>query len=832
MHPPPAGLSAPIPSVIRLSAFTKAADNRPIDWEGSWPSWTSELLQRGHQVSPYDGEEVKALQPMFSPATFRGTRHETNVTGLYLAVFDYDHTTDMAIAEGVSKSVGFGWATFVYSSWKHAPGNASMRLVAPLSRPATAQEWPALWARVRALLGGGSDAKVKDASRGYFLPSTFQGRAEFRVMTLFGPEGPGTGGAINVDAVLSLPLPAEVLVAAQGPGHVKVSVADLRGLHARLRRSNPTIAIALAHVLEGVPFAEHGFRDDVLFKLACELAEAFPEADPEHLGTHFTASMSQWTDMGVPDAVDKIARRQRERATVKALAESAALDAARARILEATSGARAAPYTTEEVAAETTTGLAAGQPPLANRWILQKASSFWFYVLGKGYVGPFTDKEATRAAHTYLAPATGVGVRLTELTDMGRTRHRIITELVQDYGQVAVHVAYDLHEQRPSWDPAEASLTLAPCPRRKIEPKFHEPVDRWLRALSGGSVTEGGTYEHLERWLAYLIHTDRPLVALYLEGPAGAGKSLLADGVSRIWTPYGPSRMAELIGSFNASAARCPLVFADETMPRELRGRTAELRELIQARSRPYSQKFMANASLLGCFRIMMGANNRSLLEGEDTLTQADVAAIAGRILHVVVPHEPEWWKAFFKNNPATGWVDKDMIAQHALYLAGQHPIPKDAPRFLLDPPTAELSRAIATSTVAGSAVAHWLVSFLLNPNKLHQGRALTDSAHLVRVHEKTLYASSRTIVEHWEAYATNVPKDRATLRTIVKGLGALSSRQGRVRVHSALRPRLFAIRREDLISWAESTGMADPEQIEAALAKDTAEPGAATVRN
>lgn len=832
MNPTPASLAAPIPAVIRLSAFTKAADNRPIEWEGTWQAWAQELLQHGHRLSPYDGEEVKATFPMFSPAVFRGTRHETNVIGLYLAVFDYDHTTQEAVAEGVTKSLAHGWATLVYSSWKNAPGNASMRLVAPLSRPVAREEWPALWARVRALLGGGSDAKVKDASRGYFLPSTFVGRQDYRVMALFGPQGPGTGGAINVDAVLGLPLPAEVLVAAQGPGNQKISVADLKGLHTRLRRSNPTIAIALAHVLEGVPFAEQGFRDDTLFKLACELAEAFPSADPEHLATHFAASMSQWSDMTPADAADKIARRQQERATVKILAENAALEAARSRILEATSGARTSPYTAQEVEAEVTTGLAAGQPPLGNRWILQKASSFWFYVLGKGYIGPFTDKEATRAAHTYLAPATGVGVRLTELTDLGRTRHRLISELVQDYGQVARDVAYDIHEQRPHWDPVEASLTLAPCPRRKIEPKYHEPIDRWLRALSGGPVANGGVYEHLEKWLAYLVHTDRPLVALYLEGPAGAGKSLLADGVSRLWSPYGPSRMAELIGSFNASAARCPLVFADETMPRELRGRTAELRELIQARSRPYSQKFMANASLLGCFRIMMGANNRSLLEGEDTLTQADVAAIAGRILHVVVPHEPEWWKTFFQNTSPAKWVEGDMIAQHALYLAAQNPLPKNAPRFLIDPPTAELSRAIATSTVAGSAVAHWLVSFLLNPNKLHQGRPLTDSAHMVRVSEKTLYASSRTIAEYWDTYQTNVARDKATLRTIVKGLGALSSRQGRVRVHSSLRPRLFAIRKEDLISWAESTGMADPDQIEAALAKDTAEPGQPSARN
>lgn len=803
-------LASPLPAEIKVSAFARAADNRPIAWAGTWEAWTAELLQHGHTIGQVDGEEAKATFPMFSPATFVGTRHETNVTGLYLAVFDYDHTSNEAVAQAVLAAQAQGWAVFAYSSWKHAPWNASMRLVLPLSRPAAREEWPALWARVRALLGGGSDAKVKDASRGYFLPSTHASRAPYRTMA----QWPGL--AIDTDRVLALPMPAEILVAAQGPGTQRVSVADLKGLHARLRRTNPAMALALAHVLNGEPFADQGFRDDTLFRLCGELAKAFPEADPEALSSHFTASMAQWTDLTPKDAADKIARRQREHATVRVLAESAQLEAARSRILEATAGARTAPYTQAEVDAE-----AKDQAPLGNRWIIQKAKSFWFYVLGKGYHGPFTAEESTRAAHTYLAPCTGVGVRLTELTDLGRQRHRTIQELVQDYGQVAVNVAYDLSAQRTEWIPGEANLTLAPCPKRTIQPKYHAKIDLWLRTLGGE------TYPYLEEWLAYIVHTGRPLVALYLEGPAHAGKSLLADGLSRIWTQYGPSRMHELVGAFNASAARCPLVFADEIMPRELRGRTAELRELIQARSRPYSQKFMASASLLGCFRIMMGANNRSLLEGEETLTGADVEAIAGRILHVVIPHETAWWKEFFDRTGTEGWVSGDKIAEHCLYLSAQHPLRADMPRFLINPPTAELSRTIATSTVAGSAVAHWLVAFLLNPSKLHLGKALTDSGHLVRVQEGTLYASSRTLAEYWDTYQTNVAREKATLRTIVKGLGALSSRQTRIHVHKALRPRLFAIRKEDLISWAESTGMADREQIEAALARDTAEPGA-----
>lgn len=809
-------LAAELPAAIALSVFRQAADNRPTSWTGTWEEWASELVSHGHLESPEDGKTAKAACPMVSPAVFSSGKHESAVQGVSCAFLDYDHCTPEDLAQAVATALGHGWAALAYTAWSHGPVstgtfNTSARLVLPLSRSVPRQEWPGFWARLQALLGGRADPQCKDASRAYFLPATHVSRAPHAWIRQWG------GLAVSVDAVLAQPFDAVAVVEAVGHGTQRIASEELKWLATRLRQKEPGLSLALLRVLGGEPFAEHGDRDNVLYRLAGELARAFPDADPSYLAQHFTASVSRWDDISIQDVQDKIARRLTERAAEKALKEHAAVESARAKIAEATAGARTAPYTTAEIEVE-------GQPGLATRWVLQKAKAFWFYVLGSGYVGPFTADEATRAAHTYLAPATGVGVRLTELTDAGRTRHRTIQELVQDYGQIAVHVTYDMNAQKAAWDVKTATLTVAPSPRRVIAPAFHPEVDLWLRMLGGEA------YPYLEQWIAYSTRIDKPCVALFLEGPPHAGKGLLAQGLSRLWTTSGPSPMTELFSAFNAGVMHCPLVFADETMPRQLRGRTAELREIIQSTQRQLNAKFMPLATLAGAFRVLIAANNRNVLEGEDVLTQADIAAIAGRILHVVVPGNETDWVAFFKAHPSTDWVYGDKIAGHALYLAGHVEVPANAPRFLIEPPRAELTRTIATSSTAGSAVAHWLVSFLLNPGKVTAGKPMSDSSWTVCVKadetgQKALYAGTRALVEYWDTYTTNLPREKATVRTIARGLEAISDGQHRIAVARALRPRAFRVRSADLITWAENTGMATREEIEAGLARETPSP-------
>lgn len=796
-----------------MSAFARAADNKPIPWSGPWPDFAIELTSAGHKVVdlPFDPtkapelieKEAKVLCPMFSPAVFSARRAESDVTGVYLFVADYDHITIDDVASATIKARSYGWSALAYSAWSNSPENVSVRLVVPLSRPVSRLEWPSIWARLVTLLGGKADPQCKDPSRGYFLPSTTRAREPHAWIRYF------PGGSVDVDAIGALALPAEEIVKAQGHGHSRINNADLRGFLAKLRRSDPALGIALAHAIGGEPFAEPGSRDETMYRLAGELAKAFPEADPKHLAAHFSASVSQWTDFTLEDVEDKIRRRLTEQATVKILAESAAIADAKNRIMEASGGLRTTPYTEQEVEAEK-------EPGLKKRWILQKGRGYWFYLLGKGYYGPFLDVEATRAAHTYLAPTSGVGTRLSELTDLGRTRPRTINELMQDYGQIAVSVTHDLNAQKTQWNPAEAALTIAPCPRREIEPAYDERIDLWLRELAGP------LYPFLELWLSYLIHTDKPIVALFMEGPSGAGKSLLAHGVSRIWTKHGPSKLTELVSDFNASVTRCPVAFADESMPIRLRGQTAELREIIQSTVRPYSQKFLPLGILEGAFRIVVAANNRSILEGEDSLTVEDIKAIAGRILHVTVPQSAEWWKQFFKAVDTTGWVSGDKIAAHALYLAAQHPLPDKRPRFLIDPPVAEISRTIAMSTTASSAIAHWLISFVLAPNRLHVGKPMSDSSWQVLIRDGQLFASTRTIVEYWETYQTGLDRNKGTVRNVSKGLAAISEEQTRVTLFRALRPRLYRIRVQDLIAWAEAVGLATEEEIKHALLTDT----------
>ena len=93
-----------------------------------------------------------------------------------------------------------------------------------------------------------------------------------------------------------------------------------------------------------------------------------------------------------------------------------------------------------------------------------------------------------------------------------------------------------------------------------------------------------------------------PCAALYLDGGAGVGKTLLADGLARLWTTNGPTELAGVVGSFNDALLSCPLVFADEVLPDVLKRTegTGELRKLIQARTLPLNRKFKAAAQVRG----------------------------------------------------------------------------------------------------------------------------------------------------------------------------------------------------------------------------------------
>ena len=64
-----------------------------------------------------------------------------------------------------------GWAHIVYTTWSHRADAHRFRVVFPLARDVSADEYKRLWSRLAAMLGTGADAQTKDLARALFLPS-------------------------------------------------------------------------------------------------------------------------------------------------------------------------------------------------------------------------------------------------------------------------------------------------------------------------------------------------------------------------------------------------------------------------------------------------------------------------------------------------------------------------------------------------------------------------------------------------------------------------------------------------------------------------------------
>ncbi len=782
---------------IKFSLFANAQSADPRLVETDWPTFVRETLEHGHTVAERDDKAAKLACPMFSPAIFSGRRATATATSVYFGVLDLDHLTEDELLAFLDHNEGL--ELLLYSSWSHSPENVSVRAMFPLSRPVDAKEWALFWPRMNRGMGNFGDAQCRNIDRAYFLPAIFRGRLEHAFIEHI------PGDALDVDAVMGLDLPAQDIAAVEATQ--PVSAEELRAFAAK---ASEKVKGPLRRVLQGEPWAEPGARDVALFSMCGALARAFPHADAAALASHFTRSCSRWDDFPVSVVEEKIARLQGQQIEKLREARHASMESTRS-TLRGVIG-RDAPYTLAEVDGFAR-ALGCTPAELRKRWIVQRAGSYYFLVglPTPHYVGPFGKDDGRLAAATYLAPATNAGVVLLDVNGVARSA----ADLSMDYGTIARAVVADMTIQHTHYDASSGAIVEATCPRRDLAATYHPEIAEWLDLLGGPILVE---------WISWLLDLDKACAALYIEGKPGAGKSLLAKGLARLWTREAPTEMAQAMGGYNAALASCPLVFADETTPKDFRGkgRTAELRAFIQAESRPFTRKYLPDASLRGAARVVIAANNHTLLDGEENLTPNDLEAIVGRFVHIDARDASV---QYLKATDTTGWVSQDKIAEHALWIIANTAHAKNPPRFLVQQAASALHRSMSTGTRMGSAVAHWLVSFVLAPETLRNGRPAHSSAHLIRGKEGKLWVSTRALIDYWGVYKTNVREDAATAKAVMLGLRGISptthTSRRTIRVNGFSEkspPKFYEIRTEDLMEWCDQTGFTSREELQAAL--------------
>jgi hypothetical protein len=786
-------------------------------------------------------------------------RLNANVRAVHLAVFDIDHVTETAL-EGICARVDrAGLAAVLHSSHSsRPPEDCCVRLVIPLSRPVLAAEWPTFRAEIERWLELPADRATKDLARLYFLPTAPQSA---RVIA-----AAGDGAVIDVDGTLARvpkkapPSPA-IQPKAPAPAEGEaVELDDLRGRLQALKRrysaggrpDDKERAEILGRVLKGEPLAQEGGRDHTLNRACSMIATALhPETPAEAILELVRPSINMmptepeglaaWLDEArdmIERAKDRRAQNDqakrdwdaevRTRLARESVTSDYAGDDSGGDDEEGDDPAEPDPATPAATEAPASSG--GGLIALASiqykpeqleawaseqgtdvdgferRWIIQRAKAFYVFVGGR-YRPPITKDDLAVSLPRDLARAP---ISIVAEDKDGNERPLGPGAILDRYATVARNVQASLALQRSFYEAKTETFFEAVCPIRPLKARQHADVHRWLELLGG---------EHAQRlldWVAVAPRLDRQACAIYLDGPKGCGKSLLAAGLARLWTCGGPSELGRVLSGFNDVLVTCPLIFADEALPQQ-RGITAELRRLIGSTSRNLNRKFLPTCNLDGAVRLIIAGNNDRLLDTGEDLSANDLDAVAGRFLYIQAPQTAADYLSSVGGPPTVGrWITEDRIAEHALWLRENRNV-NEASRFLVEGVSQEFHQNLATGSGISGLVCEWLVRYLADPNTSNPADP-EGKQNLVLAGHGEIWVNAESMVraQAWEKRVPSVKVPSAA--KIGRALRNLSKGSERVKIGE----RQHKYHRIDpglLVTWAERSTVVDTEALRARVA-------------
>jgi hypothetical protein len=374
---------------------------------------------------------------------------------------------------------------------------------------------------------------------------------------------------------------------------------------------------------------------------------------------------------------------------------------------------------------------------------------------------------------------------------------------------------YPVNEWRGSFDATYSRVegetfveSIAPK-RNDLSPMFDARIDTWLRAL-GGEVAD-----RLLDWCACLPKLSRPLPALVLVGARKAGKNLLAEGAARLWRAGTPTPFEAVQADFNEALQRCPLLFADEQLPKDARGRVAideQLRQLVTARSHVINRKYQPVVTVDGCVRIVIATNQESFeFRG---MTEEAKNALAERLLFVRVGSAArEYLESLGGSRATEAWVNGDGIARHVLWLNENRTLTYPGSRLMVEGNGRELIDNAQNSGGVGADLCTWLCGYLTDPGASNIG----NGAKGVIYGNGELWVSTLAWVGGEEAWSRFVKHTRAELPSVVQLGRALSGLSGDVRKQLPVPlplPKGFPTRSQyhkidvrQLLAWADRYG-------------------------
>jgi len=766
----------------------------------SWSTWIEVLIK--HQIrKDKDGPAlVFGFIPSHLPRSKRNTRHANAL------VLDLDNVSEEMLGEVLERLAPYEFVAHSTHSHFEAvqKGLWKLRIIAPLAEPVAQTDFPKVWKAWNEFTLHSTDPATKDISRLYYLPSSPDPSA---VVYLH-----NKGEWLHAEK--HLPLEATIHSLADS------AMSDLEGIRRALKRAEGVEEKdreTLRALAEGRPFAEpdSGERHVNMRTLTWWLARRdsmLSRLDVEGL---FRASLTAMQEQS-PDAPTMDATWSAYETAVEKLAETRHQKALKAQ-RENTEG----PYSHEDMLR-----IAEKQcwkpEELARRWVVQKDGAAWFLDHNGEYQGPFGRDDHLMACLRFL-PRTEA--RLVEITKNG-VRNRPPATVIAEVGSLAQKTVCDLSAQFTRYDPETSTLYEAVSPiRRDLVPTYHDTVDDWLRAIGGKH------YEKLCDWLAVAPDLDQMLCAIYFDGPKGAGKSMFAHGVAALWSETAtPGDIELFLGAFNDTVAMCPLVFADEDMPKhQTRDVTAKLREELATTSRILKRKFLKPSEMRGAIRLCLAANNELLIAVKKAMTPNDLDAFAERFLYIRIPDSAQDYFSETGREDIRNMLTRG-IAEHALHLQATRKIQNSGSRFAVGGDVQEIHQLFLTSGHWNGLVCEWLVKYLMNPLAYNNE---SNNAGLVRClsDEGMLLANPQGLSDNWTAYIkSGVPPSTPEIATALRSLSVPvraqdgSEKQQVQRRWQGRHHRYSVVNINALLAWSRRSNIGDPASMLFALGVEATE--------
>ncbi len=437
--------------------------------------------------------------------------------------------------------------------------------------------------------------------------------------------------------------------------------------------------------------------------------------------------------------------------------------------------------------------VASAQPP-----IVYHGSSYYIHdTAGKTYRSPVPGAAICQALEQHCK-IPGLETRT------HNQKPRTVPEYLAEYGRQAVDVIVEMGRKNGEYlaDLNGGTLIDGCCIPAAVTPEKNEDVAAWLKHF-------GGEYhEKLLDWIATVSQLDRPTCALYIEGKPGTGKGLFASGIASLWGA-GATSYADATGKFNSALTRNPVVLVDE-MSQAFDGGdgfSAGFRTLIGESSRQLRRKNMPSATIRGCPRLIIAANNANALKLTENLGRDDLLAIAERILHFKTDDTARDFLDFMGGREFTkNWVLDERgrpgaIAKHAKWLAQNRTV-KTGSRFLVQGEIADWHRDLmGNSGLQGASLA--ALAHHIDRERPVEG---------IEISGKFIYVNVPTLRGQWGLLMGDNPPREGSLANALKTLaGGIQVRRN----FSGSRLRCYRLELSDVIRRGESLQIGDVEKFE-----------------